>query len=114
MEYSKSMKLGWGLVLLVVGGCSRGPAEPPIQFAEKPKPAPQTPKTPEDKLIAALREQVSWGTKYEATYERIAYPGGDLPKERGVCTDVIVRAYRAMGFDLQQLVYEDAKADISR
>jgi uncharacterized protein YijF (DUF1287 family) len=38
---------------------------------------------------------------------KLAYPGGDVPEDRGVCTDVVVRAFRALGMDLQQLVHED-------
>ena len=39
------------------------------------------------------------------------YPGGDVPPERGVCTDVIVRAYRPFGIDLQRLMHEDMRRD---
>lgn len=44
---------------------------------------------------------------YDPTYFSIPYPGGDVPSDRGVCTDVIVRAYRKMGIDLQKAVHED-------
>lgn len=46
---------------------------------------------------------------YDATYYRINYPNGDVPADRGVCTDVVIRAYRKFGIDLQQLVHEDMK-----
>lgn len=46
---------------------------------------------------------------YDPAYVRIAYPLGDVPRDRGVCTDVIVRAYRKMGIDLQELVHKDMK-----
>lgn len=46
-------------------------------------------------------------TLYDPAYVKLAYPGGDVAIERGVCTDVIVRAFRAAGIDLQQLVHED-------
>jgi uncharacterized protein YijF (DUF1287 family) len=48
--------------------------------------------------------------KYDPGYYRIAYPGGDVPADRGVCTDVIIRAYRKMGVDLQKLIHEDMLA----
>jgi uncharacterized protein len=48
--------------------------------------------------------------RYDAGYERIAFPAGDVPLERGVCTDVIVRAYRGLGVDLQLLVNQDMHA----
>jgi len=64
-----------------------------------------------ERLIAAALAQVGVTTVYDPTFVKLAYPGGDLPRERGVCTDVIVRAYRdAFGIDLQQLVHEDMRA----
>ncbi len=45
--------------------------------------------------------------RYDGSYRSISFPGGDVPIEQGVCTDVIVRAYRAAGVDLQLLVHED-------
>lgn len=44
---------------------------------------------------------------YDPAYIKLAYPGGDVPIERGVCTDVIIRSFRAVGVDLQRLVHED-------
>ncbi|HOT27370.1 MAG TPA: DUF1287 domain-containing protein [Candidatus Ozemobacteraceae bacterium] len=46
---------------------------------------------------------------YDPSYVKLPYPSGDVPIERGVCTDVIVRAFRAVGVDLQKLVHEDMK-----
>ena len=60
-------------------------------------------------LVAAARSQVGVTLSYDPRYERLAYPGGDVPIERGVCTDVIVRAYRKLGQDLQVLVHQDMK-----
>lgn len=48
---------------------------------------------------------------YDPSYFSIAYPNGDVPKGKGVCTDVVIRAYRKMGIDLQQKVHEDMKAN---
>jgi len=62
------------------------------------------------KLVSAAREQTLRPAVYDGSYARIAYPMGDVPADRGVCTDVIVRAYRAIGIDLQVLVHEDMKA----
>jgi len=50
---------------------------------------------------------------YDPKYYRLNYPGGDLPPDRGVCTDVIIRAYRKQGTDLQKEVHEDMKANFS-
>jgi uncharacterized protein YijF (DUF1287 family) len=54
-------------------------------------------------------------TIYDPSYVRLDYPGGDVPIERGVCTDVVVRAFRdGLGMDLQKLVHEDMKAAFSQ
>jgi len=51
---------------------------------------------------------------YDPTYFRIDYPNGDVPANRGVCTDVVIRAYRKVGIDLQRKVHEDMKANFSK
>lgn len=48
---------------------------------------------------------------YDPSYFSIAYPNGDVPEGKGVCTDVIIRAYRKIGIDLQKEVHEDMKAN---
>lgn len=58
-------------------------------------------------LVQAARAQVGVTLHYDSRYSRMAYPGGDVPMDRGVCTDVVIRAYRALGLDLQQLVHQD-------
>ena len=59
-------------------------------------------------LVIAARRQVGITVIYDGSYRTLDYPGGDVPIERGVCTDVIVRALRtARGADLQKLVHED-------
>lgn len=47
---------------------------------------------------------------YDASYKVLAYPLGDVAPDKGVCTDVVIRAYRKFGIDLQKLVHEDMKA----
>ena len=60
------------------------------------------------RLVTAARAQVGRTVLYDPAYVRLAYPGGDVPQDRGVCTDVVIRAYRAaFGLDLQRLVHED-------
>jgi uncharacterized protein YijF (DUF1287 family) len=56
--------------------------------------------------VAQTRQQVV----YDGAYRRIPYPGGDVPSDIGVCTDVVIRAYRAAGVDLQQRIHEDMKS----
>ena len=60
------------------------------------------------KLISAARGQVGVTLAYDPAYSRLAYPLGDVPRQRGVCTDVVIRAYRdAFAIDLQRDVHED-------
>ena len=62
------------------------------------------------KLIAAAETQIGVTLSYDPAYRRIAFPDGDVPRAAGVCTDVIIRAYRdAFGFDLQQAVNADMR-----
>ena len=72
------------------------------------------PSLPASQLVAAARAQVGVTTIYDPAFVKLVYPGGDLPRERGVCTDVIVRAYRdAFGIDLQELVHADMLASFA-
>ena len=64
-------------------------------------------------LLAAAHAQYGVTTRYDGSYARLAYPGGDVPLDRGVCTDVVIRAYRALGIDLQQRVHEDMRANFA-
>lgn len=61
-------------------------------------------------VVDAARRQIGVTVAYDPAYVRLAYPGGDVPLERGVCTDVVVRALRAVGLDLQRAVHEDMRA----
>ena len=60
-------------------------------------------------IVIGGKKAVLNGAHYKNTYRQLEYPGGDLPRDEGVCTDVIIRALRNAGFDLQQLVHEDIK-----
>lgn len=65
-------------------------------------------------LARAAEERANHGVVYDPSYVRIDYPNGDVPKDRGVCTDVVIRAYRALGIDLQRLVHEDMRRSFGR
>jgi uncharacterized protein len=65
------------------------------------------------RLAGAAAAQAAYTTGYDGSYRVIAYPGGDVPRETGVCTDVIIRAYRTLGIDLQKLVHEDMRRHFS-
>jgi uncharacterized protein YijF (DUF1287 family) len=60
-----------------------------------------------DRLVAAAVAQTGSKVIYDGSYRRMAYPGGDVPESIGVCTDVVIRAYRRVGVDLQVKVHED-------
>jgi uncharacterized protein YijF (DUF1287 family) len=59
------------------------------------------------RLVAAAIDQTRSSVIYDGAYRRIGYPGGDVPPTIGVCTDVVVRAYRKLGLDLQVKAHED-------
>jgi uncharacterized protein len=59
------------------------------------------------KLVDAAIQRTHLTVRYDPSYVRIPYPNGDVPAETGVCTDEIIRAYRAVGVDLQKEVHED-------
>ena len=66
------------------------------------------------KLVEAARSQIGQTLYYNGAYERLTYPNGDIPIDRGVCTDVIIRAYRkAFNFDLQKAIHEDMRRHFS-
>ena len=62
------------------------------------------------RFVEAAKSQVGVTVRYDPSYQRLAFPGGDVPMDRGVCTDVIVRAYRKLGLDLQLLVNRDMRS----
>ncbi|VAW46937.1 Uncharacterized protein YijF [hydrothermal vent metagenome] len=61
-------------------------------------------------LVEAANKRLEHTVIYDGSYQKIAYPMGDVDASKGVCTDVIIRSYRALGIDLQQLVHEDMAA----
>ena len=94
----RSLLLGAGASVLLTG-CTATPTPP----------MPAT--TRAARLLAAARGQIGVTTQYDAAYTRLPYPNGDVPRAKGVCTDVIVRAYRdAFGLDLQALVHADMQS----
>lgn len=101
---------GTGLIsrrLLIVGGLASfaplGACSGPLVIdAEAGKPSA---------LAAAAQKQLGVTTQYDAAYQPLAYPGGDVARKTGACSDVLIRAARdGLGLDLQKLVHEDMKA----
>lgn len=70
-------------------------------------------KTFEDKLSEAAISIIDPSIDYDPAYFSIKYPNGDIPANKGVCTDVIIRTYRKLGIDLQKEVHEDMVANFS-
>ena len=66
------------------------------------------------KIAKAAESIIDHTIIYDPSYFRIKYPLGDVPADRGVCTDVIIRAYRKLNIDLQKLVHEDMSANFSK
>ena len=74
---------------------------------------PENQLTTPDLILLGARNEVINGTSYDASYAVIAYPNGDVSAEVGACTDVVIRALRNAGIDLQQLIHEDMLEDFA-
>ncbi len=70
-------------------------------------PGPEAREALTRRLVAAAVARARVKVRYLADYVRLPYPGGDVPADTGVCTDEIIRIYRAIGIDLQKEVHED-------
>ena len=68
---------------------------------------PENQRKAADLILLGARQEAAQGTRYDASYAVIDYPGGDVPADRGACTDVVIRAFRNAGIDLQELIHED-------
>jgi uncharacterized protein len=93
------------------GGAQAATPQAATQRDARPRPSSGSPFL--DRLVEAAVERTSHEVRYDPTYFVIDYPGGDVPAEVGVCTDEVIRSYRAVGVDLQQLVHEDMKASFA-
>lgn len=60
-------------------------------------------------FVDAARDRTKQNVRYDGAYVSIKYPNGDVPENTGVCTDVVIRVYRSIGSDLQQLLHEDIR-----
>jgi len=101
------------IIGLTVFSCSRGrtstrtPGTKPVPEHTVYKGLPENASPDLKKFIDAAVAQAGVTTGYDPSYVRLDYPGGDVPKETGVCTDVVVRAFRGVGLDLQKEIHED-------
>jgi uncharacterized protein YijF (DUF1287 family) len=69
---------------------------------------------PLEKIKAGAIEQTTQTTGYDASYVKLDYPNGDVPLDTGVCADVVVRAFRKAGIDLQKELHEDMKGNFAK
>ena len=67
----------------------------------------------ESKFLEATINLKNSSVRYDGSYRKISYPMGDVPADTGVCSDVVIRAYREIDIDLQKLVHEDMKRNFS-
>ena len=65
------------------------------------------------RFAAAALDRTQHSVRYDPAYVGLTYPGGDVPADTGVCTDEVIRAYRALGIDLQKEVHEDMAANFA-
>ena len=94
-------------------GAARAATSPQSGGQPVARPRPSSGSAFLDRLVEAAVERTSHAVRYDPTYFQLAYPGGDVPAEVGVCTDEVIRSYRAVGVDLQREVHEDMAANFS-
>jgi uncharacterized protein len=105
-----------GLALVSIGLCLSYGAKNFSQIAKITNPAPtivpiKSPKI--QKIVANAIEQTKITHSYDPAYIKLAYPGGDVPLSTGVCTDVVIRAFRAINIDLQKEVHQDMQRNFA-
>jgi uncharacterized protein YijF (DUF1287 family) len=85
-----------------------------IAYADPPTAPSERPLTDiQRKIVEAAKERTTHDVTYDGRYVVIPYPGGDVPADRGVCTDEVIRILRAVGYDLQKLVHEDMRRNFA-
>lgn len=112
------MRLTAVAIVLLAAGCTLPEADvsrpaaslPALRPATEAKPAASETAISSDfgvRLALAAERQTETRVIYDPSYVRITYPGGDVPADKGVCADVVIRAYRSEDIDLQVLVHRD-------
>lgn len=91
--------------VLLLAGIMLQPKPATVVHSVRAKPAAQP--LAAQLILESARRQLNPPAVYDASYQRLSYPGGDVPSSRGACSDVIVRALRWAGYDLQKLIHED-------
>ena len=104
-------RIGWIAIIgiLLIGAAELGTGNFPVPVTRHAR-LPTGPRGEiARKIVEGARAEVAHHVRYDASYQLIDYPGGDVPADRGACTDVLVRALRNAGFDLQQLIHDDMR-----
>lgn len=101
---AKVMMLSVLVFACISVGCSGGEAPAPLATSSEPQRL----------ILESAKKQAEEGAFYSAGYVKLDYPMGDVPKDRGACTDVVIRALRAAGYDLQKLIHEDMKENFKK
>jgi uncharacterized protein len=70
----------------------------------------KNPRSAAEKIVNGAKMEAIKGVRYDPSYISIPYPNGDVPRDQGACTDVVTRALRNAGYDLQKLMHEDMEA----
>ncbi|MDR7209062.1 DUF1287 domain-containing protein [Flavobacterium piscis] len=96
------------LIIILSCSCSQKEKNKTLSFVTK-----QTTNTFGEKLSNAAISIIDPSIDYDPAYFSIKYPNGDIPPNKGVCTDVIIRTYRKLGIDLQKEVHADMKANFA-
>jgi uncharacterized protein len=100
------LNLASNLLICLLFACTTSPNA--VQNPNAPIPAEA--KKISDAALSLTKDKVV----YDPTYFSITYPNGDVPKDKGVCTDVVIRTYRKLGVDLQRLVHEDMQKNFAQ
>lgn len=103
------------ILFFTLAGCQQRtvvspPIQPPPVRTPRQQELPATASPQLKQFLAGASEQTTVTTGYDPSYVVLEYPGGDVAPETGVCSDVLVRAFRKAGIDLQKEVHEDMKA----
>src|SRR5688500_15693860 len=97
------------LVSMILAAAALGCARPmPAVQGARRELAPEV-----RRVVDSARQQTQVTTSYDPSYARIGYPGGDVAPSTGVCTDVVIRSFRAAGVDLQETVHRDMAKNFS-
>jgi uncharacterized protein YijF (DUF1287 family) len=115
------MRPAYLLIIYVIGFCSCGGetafnhpfgSNGPVQTFARPA-TDNISSEPIRRVLESAHEQIKVTTHYTQDYRVLSYPGGDMPADTGACTDVVIRAFRNAGVDLQKEVHEDMATNFS-